>query len=145
MKQLKNFKLFESDKPEYLTNDDVKDYFIELIDSGHEIKFYGGVSHYNGKYFFELKKSLTEDLSLGFINKGDAYGYTNLKRIEEELDIFKILEESKNRLEALGYIIGFEFELNFSTTAYVNVVCHMKHSGIKSEEGESDDWAPYDV
>ena len=39
-----------------------------------------------------------------------------------------IMEESKSRLESMGYTIGFEFEFNFSITSQLNIVCHMQHS-----------------
>ena len=80
-----------------------------------------------------MKKEIPEE-SLGYIDMGHAYGYTNIQKIKEELNIFDILEESKNRLQSLGYIIGFDFEFNFSITSYINIVGHMKHSNIDDDE-----------
>lgn len=125
--KVKKFKLFEDNSTEFLTNDDVKDYFIELLDNGYTIQFFGRVSHYNGKYFFTMRKDVPDE-SFGFVEDGNVYGFTDLDKIEEELNIFKILKESKDRLEAIGYKIAFEFEFNIAISTQFNITGHMKHS-----------------
>jgi hypothetical protein len=125
--KVKKFKLFEDNSTKFLTNDDVKDYFIELIDNGYEIQFFGRISHYNGKYFFTMRKEVSDE-SFGFVEDDNVYGFTDLDKIEEELNIFKILKESKDRLEAIGYKIAFEFEFNIAISTQFNITGHMKHS-----------------
>lgn len=137
--KVKKFKLFEDNSTEFLTNDDVKDYFIELLDNGYTIQFFGRVSHYNGKYFFTMRKDVPDE-SFGFVEDGNVYGFTDLDKIEEELNIFKILKEAKDRLESIGYKIAFEFEFNIAISTQFNITGHMKHiSNTNSLDDELND------
>jgi hypothetical protein len=49
--RLKSFKTFESNS-EFLSEDDIKDIFADLLDKGYNITFYDSRS---GKYYFDLK------------------------------------------------------------------------------------------
>lgn len=146
MKKLSNFKTFES-KEEYLDYLDyltIKDLFIDLIDDGYEMITYDNDLSKIGKYFFEFRKSLSEDelgcqsfmnMQSNYIERGHAYGYSNLSKIKSEVDkSISIIEESRDRLTDLGYTIGFEMEFNFSTGSLIVIVCHMQHSKYDQEE-----------
>ena len=142
---LSKFKQFESsngglrikdgklERIKFIQKEDIKDYFLELLDSGFTIKHTPIYS--DGKYFFEFKKELSDD-SVGFIGIGDyVYGVTNLSFIKNEFDnIIDILDESKDRLTSSGYIIAFEIECNFLASSMISIVCHMQHESIGGED-----------
>ena len=121
--KLKKFKLFESNN--YLSESDVEDIFIEIIDEGFDIKFFDTASH--GSYFFEFRKDLEESI-LDPIDVGSAYGITNINEISNQINFLKTLDDIKKRLESIGYKIGFEFEFNFGLTPMLYFVCHMQYS-----------------
>ena len=128
MKNLNNFKTFESKEPEYLDYLTIKDLFIDLIDDGYEMNTFNENFTKIGKYFFEFKKSFPEE-RFGYFDDGHAYGYSDLDGIKSEVEkSLMVLEESRSRLNDLGYNIGFEFEFNFSLSSMVTLICHMHHS-----------------
>lgn len=144
MRNLKKFKQFES-KEEFISQDDIKDIFVDIIDKGFVIKFYtenDSNDSKGGSQFFDLRKNPSKS-GLGYFEKRDAYGYSDLSKIKSEFDVFDILEDIKNRLNSMGYIIGFEFEFNLSDGAYLIIVCHMQHSTLddthSDNEPEDDD------
>lgn len=145
-KHIKSFRLFESTETSYISFDDIKDIFIDIIHKDYQINFYDVAEQKNGKYFFEFKKSPSED-RLGYFSNGSAYGYSNLSKIKEEIDVFDILDDCKHRLNSMGYIIGFEFEFNISTSVGLAIVCHLKHNSIEEKEEENDpdedDWGGF--
>jgi hypothetical protein len=49
--RLKSFKTFESNS-EFISEDDIKDIFADLLDKGYNITFYDSKF---GKYYFDLK------------------------------------------------------------------------------------------
>ena len=122
-KKVKKFKGFEASH-NYLSNDDVNDLFIEIIDDGFDIKFFDTASH--GSYFFEFRKNLEESI-LDPIDVGSAYGITNISEITNQMNFLKTIEEIKQRLESIGYKIGFEFEFNFGLGPMLYFVCHMQY------------------
>lgn len=133
MKKLFNFRLFES-KEEYLDYLTIKDIFIELVDEGYEMILYDNDLSKIGKYFFDFKKQLTE-YELGYIDKGHAYGYSNLEKIKSEINkSLSIIEEARDRLTDMGYTIAYEMEFNFSAGSLISITCHLQHSKYDQEE-----------
>lgn len=133
-RHISNFRTFES-KEEFISIDDIKEIFIELIDKGYEIKSHSKKldnsrrGDTSGKYFFEFNKSLSKE-SIGYFDKGLAYGCSNINVIKKEFDIFDTLEDAKESLKSMGYTIGFEFEFNLTSTSdsILKIICHMQHS-----------------
>lgn len=126
--------MFESEKNEFLSKDEISDIFLELTDLGYSLDFF---TEHPGIYFFELVKQLGKD-SLGYIDTcrskvGDnwVYGYTNLEFIKNEFNkIFDLLSECKEKLNSMGYLIGFEFENDITSVSdrEIKIICHMAHS-----------------
>lgn len=115
MKNLNNFKTFESKEPEYLDYLTIKDLFIDLIDDGYEMNTFNENFTKIGKYFFEFKKSFPEEI-FGYFDDGHAYGYSDLDGIKSEV------EKSLMVLE------------DFSLSSMVTLICHMHHSSHEKED-----------
>lgn len=135
MKNLINFKIFESsESSEYIDLLTIKDLFIDLLDEGYEMNTYNKDYVKIGKYFFEFKK-LFSDEDLGYTSIDHVYGYTDLDSIKLEIDkSLSIIDESRSRLNDIGYTIAFEFEFNFSLSSMMVIVCHMHHSKYDQED-----------
>lgn len=124
MNKVKNFKQFESNV-EFLSEDDIMDLFVELLDQDYNIDFLDTASKYT--LFFDIKKVFSED-TFGLIEKGSAYGVSDIKRIQEEPPKFlNLIEEAKTRLNEIGYEVGFEFEFHFGATSMIFASCHAHH------------------
>jgi hypothetical protein len=131
-----DFKTFESNV-EYLSIEDINEIFIEVLDLGYVAKFYGG-SHLLadrdgrsgakfGIYYFDLKKESKS--SFGWIDNSYAWGCTDLLAMSKEMnDLLLILDDIKERLNSMGYTVGFEPEFSFSENSMFSIVCHMQHS-----------------
>lgn len=127
MKQrLKSFKTFES-KSEFISEDDIKDIFVDLLDKEYTITFYDNKF---GKYYFDLK--LEDNSGFEYIQDSDnVWGCTDLNSMSRELtSLFEILEDAKQRLNSMGYIVGFEPEFSFSESSHFSVSCHIAHSSL---------------
>ena len=127
MKQrLKSFKTFES-KSEFISEDDIKDIFIDLLDKGYNITFYD--SRY-GKYYFDLK--LEDNSGFEYIEDNDnVWGCTDLNSMSRELtSLLEILDDAKQRLNSMEYLAGFEPEFSFGETSHFSVSCHIAHSSL---------------
>lgn len=117
-KRLNNFKTFESNDVKVLTQKEIEEIFIELMDMGYVPKFFT-------KHYFEFKKTI--DNPFGYIDKGNAYGFTDILKVKKEFDgILDIIDESKHRLNSMGFTIGFEMECSLDT--YIVITCHVQDS-----------------
>jgi hypothetical protein len=124
-----DFKTFES-KVEYLTVEDINEIFIEVLDLGYVIKFYDAKF---GKYYFDLKKE--SERSFGWIYAGNAWGCTDLLAMSKEMiDLFSLLDDIKERLNSMGYTVGFEPEFSFAESSMFSIVCHIQHSSQDEDE-----------
>ena len=127
MKQrLKSFKTFES-KSEFISEDDIKDIFADLLDKGYNITFYDSKF---GKYYFDLK--LEDNSGFEYIHdSGNVWGCTDLNSMSRELtSLLEILDDGKQRLESMEYLAGFEPEFSFGETSHFSVSCHISHSSL---------------
>ena len=114
-----DFKTFES-KVEPLTVEDINEIFIEVLDLGYISKFYDAKF---GKYYFDLKKESQN--SFGWIDAGNAWGCTDLLAMSKEMtNLFSLLDDIKERLNSMGYTIGFEPEFSFAESSMFSIVCH---------------------
>jgi len=131
-----DFKTFESNV-EYLSIEDINEIFIEVLDLGYVAKFYGGNQLLAdrdggsgakfGIYYFDLKKESKS--SFGWIDNSYAWGCTDLLTMSKEMnDLLLILDDIKERLNSMGYTVGFEPEFSFSENSMFSIVCHMQHS-----------------
>jgi hypothetical protein len=124
-----DFKTFES-KVEYLSVEDINEIFIEVLDLGYVAKFYDANF---GKYYFDLKKESQN--SFGWIDAGNAWGCTDLLSMSKEMtDIFTILDDIQERLNSMGYTVGFEPEFSFAESSMFSIVCHIQHSSKDEDE-----------
>jgi hypothetical protein len=124
-----DFKSFES-KVEYLSVEDIKEIFIEVFDLGYVAKFYN--SSY-GRFYFDLKKEYQR--SFGWIYAGNAWGCTNLGEMSKEMsNLFSTLDDVKERLNSMGYTVGFEPEFSFAESSMFSIVCHIQHSSQDEDE-----------
>ena len=134
MKQQQNnnildFKTFES-KVEYLTVEDINEIFIEVLDLGYISKFYDAKF---GKYYFDLKKESQN--SFGWIDAGNTWGCTDLIAMSKEMtNLFSLLDDIKERLNSMGYTVGFEPEFSFAESSMFSIVCHIQHSSQDEDE-----------
>lgn len=127
MKQrLKSFKTFESNS-EFISEDDIKDIFADLLDKGYNITFYDSKF---GKYYFDLK--LEDNSGFEYIENSDnVWGCTDLNSISRELtSLLEILDDAKQRLNSMEYLAGFDPEFSFGETSHFSVSCHIAHSSL---------------
>ena len=124
--RLKTFKTFESNS-EFISEDDIKDIFADLLDKGYEITFYDSKF---GKYYFDLK--LEDNSGFEYIQDSDnVWGCTDLNSISRELtSLLEILDDAKQRLNSMEYLVGFDPEFSFGETSYFSVSCHIAHSSL---------------
>ena len=124
-----DFKTFES-KVEYLTVEDINEIFIEVLDLGYISKFYDAKF---GKYYFDLKKESQN--SFGWIDAGNTWGCTDLQAMSKEMtNLFSLLDDIKERLNSMGYTVGFEPEFSFAESSMFSIVCHIQHSSQDEDE-----------
>jgi hypothetical protein len=124
--RLKSFKTFESNS-EFISEDDIKDIFADLLDKGYNITFYDSKF---GKYYFDLK--LEDNSGFEYIHDSDnVWGCTDLNSMSRELtSLLEILDDGKQRLESMEYLAGFEPEFSFGETSHFSVSCHIAHSSL---------------
>ena len=124
-----DFKTFES-KEEYLSIEDINEIFIEVLDLGYVAKFYDAKF---GKYYFDLKKESQN--SFGWIDAGASWGCTDLLAMSKEMtSLFSILDDIKERLNSMGYTVGFEPEFSFAESSMFSIPCHIQHSSQDEDE-----------
>ena len=120
-KSFKDFKTFESDINKvgnFLSEDDIKDIFVDLLDKEYTITFYDSKF---GKYYFDLK---LED-------NDNVWGCTDLNSMSRELtSVLEILDDAKQRLNSMEYLAGFEPEFSFGETSFLSISCHIAHSSL---------------
>ena len=127
MKQrLKTFKTFEFNS-EFISEDDIKDIFADLLDKGYEITFYDSKF---GKYYFDLK--LEDNSGFEYIQDSDnVWGCTDLNSMSREItSLLEILDDAKQRLNSMEYLVGFDPEFSFGETSHFSVSCHIAHSSL---------------
>jgi len=131
-----DFKAFES-KEEHLSVEDINEIFIEVFDLGYVAKFHNKeICSRTGIYYFDLKKE--SQRSFGWMTAGHSWGCTDMKAMSKEMsDLFSLLDDIKERLNSMGYTIGFEPEFSFAESSMFSIVCHMQHS---SQDEEEDDY-----
>ena len=124
--RLKTFKTFESNS-EFISEDDIKDIFADLLDKGYEITFYDSKF---GKYYFDLK--LEDNSGFEYIQDSDnVWGCTDLNSMSRELtSLLEILDDAKQRLNSMEYLVGFDPEFSFGETSHFSVSCHIAHSSL---------------
>ena len=124
-----DFKTFES-KEEHLSVEDIKEIFIEVLDLGYAATFYDAKF---GKYYFDLKKESQN--SFGWIDAGASWGCTDLLAMSKEMtSLFSILDDIKERLNSMGYTVGFEPEFSFAESSMFSIPCHIQHSSQDEDE-----------
>jgi hypothetical protein len=134
MRNLKSFKIFESDRP-YITKADIELIFIELIDDGYEFRFYTDENDVSGTYYFDLRKKFNRKFD--FNTDVYKYGCRDLDSMQEEIKkVFEVLKVIKGVLNEMKYEIGFEPEFTFSEDTLFSIVCHLAHSNIKDEDND---------
>lgn len=124
--RLKSFRTFESNS-EFISEDDIRDIFADLLDKGYEITFYDSKF---GKYYFDLK--LEDNSGFEYIQDSDnVWGCTDLNSMSRELtSLLEILDDAKQRLNSMGYLAGFDPEFSFGETSHFSVSCHIAHSSL---------------
>jgi hypothetical protein len=89
-----------------------------------------------GKYHFDLKKESQN--SFGWIDAGNTWGCTDLLAMSKEMtNLFSLLDDIKERLNSMGYTVGFEPEFSFAESSMFSIVCHIQHSS-HDEDGVED-------
>lgn len=127
MKQrLKSFKTFESNS-EFISEDDIKDIFADLLDNDYKITFYDSKF---GKYYFDLK--LEDNSGFEYIEDNDnVWGCTDLNSMSRAItSLLEILDDAKQRLNSMSYLVGFDPEFSFGETSHFSVSCHIAHSSL---------------
>ena len=124
--RLKSFKTFESNS-EFISEDDIKDIFADLLDKGYNITFYDSKF---GKYYFDLK--LEDNSGFEYIEDSDnVWGCTDLNSMSREItSLLEILDDAKQRLNSMEYLAGFDPEFSFGETSHFSVSCHIAHSSL---------------
>ena len=124
-----DFKTFES-KEEHLSVEDIKEIFIEVLDLGYVPTFYKTSF---GGYYFDLKKESQGSFNWIVVDK--VWGCTDLLAMSKEMtSLFSILDDIKERLNSMGYTVGFEPEFSFGETSMFSIPCHIQHSSQDEDE-----------
>jgi len=127
-----DFKTFES-KEEHLSVEDINEIFIEVFDLGYVATFYDAST--STIPYFDLKKESQSQNSFGWIDAGAAWGCTDLLAMSKEMaSLFSILDDIKERLNSMGYTVGFEPEFSFGETSMFSISCHIQHSSQDEDE-----------
>ena len=137
MKRIVKFKKFES-QTHQIEKSDLEEIFIDLIDDDYLLTVYG-----EGKldklhpdtYYFDLRKQFSEQFD--FDTKTLSYGCRDLDSMQTEIKkVFDSLKVAKDRINSMGYDIGFEPEFAFSEDTLFCITCHMSHKSIKDENDD---------
>jgi hypothetical protein len=137
MKRIVKFKKFES-QTYRLEKSDLEEIFIDLIDDDYFITLYGEGKLdklHQGTYYFDLRKQFNEQFD--FDTKTLSYGCRDLDSMQTEIKkVFDSLKVAKDRINSMGYDIGFEPEFSFSEDTLFCIVCHMSHSSVKDIDAD---------
>jgi len=137
MKRIVKFKKFES-QTYRLEKSDLEEIFIDLIDDDYFITLYGEGNLdklHPGTYYFDLRKQFNEQFD--FDTKTLSYGCRDLDSMQTEIKkVFDSLKVAKDRINSMGYDIGFEPEFSFSEDTLFCIVCHMSHSSVKDIDAD---------
>ena len=137
MKRIVKFKKFES-QTHQIEKSDLEEIFIDLIDDYYLLTVYGEGNLnklHPGTYYFDLKKQFSEQFD--FDTKTLSYGCRDLDSMQTEIKkVFDSLKVAKDRINSMGYDIGFEPEFAFSEDTLFCIVCHMSHSGVKDVDDD---------
>jgi hypothetical protein len=138
MKRIVKFKKFES-QTHQIEKSDLEEIFIDLIDDDYLLTVYGEGKLdklHPGTYYFDLRKQFSEQFD--FDTKTLSYGCRDLDSMQTEIKkVFDSLKVAKDRINSMGYDIGFEPEFAFSEDTLFCITCHMSHS---SDEDVNDDY-----
>jgi hypothetical protein len=145
MKRIVEFKKFES-RIHQLEKSDLEEIFIDLIDEDYLLTVYGEgkldrlhPKEQGGYFYFDLRKQFSE--AFDFDNKTLSYGCRDIDSMHAEIEkVFTVLRDAKDRLNSMGYNIGFEPEFQFSEDTLFCITCHVAHSNIKQEDDEDIDY-----
>ena len=137
VKKVSNFQQFnESNYSTKLTKEDIEEIFIDLIDDGYLFQFYSKVSDlYPTNYYFDFRKQYIRQFDFNL--NTSKYGCQDLDSMGNEVQkVLEVLKNAKQRLNSMGYDIGFEPEFSFSEDTLFCITCHMAHSTVKDEDDE---------
>ncbi len=137
VKKVSNFQQFnESNYSTKLTKEDIEEIFIDLIDDGYLFQFYSKVSDlYPTNYYFDFRKQYIRQFDFNL--NTSKYGCQDLDSMGNEVQkVLEVLKNAKQRLNSMGFDIGFEPEFSFSEDTLFCITCHMSHSSIKDEDDE---------
>jgi len=137
MKRIVKFKKFES-QTHQIEKSDLEEIFIDLIDDDYLLTVYGEGKLdklHPGTYYFDLRKQFSEQFD--FDTKTLSYGCRDLDSMQTEIKkVFDSLKVAKDRINSMGYDIGFEPEFAFSEDTLFCITCHMSHKSIKDENDD---------
>ena len=137
MKRIVKFKKFES-QTHQIEKSDLEEIFIDLIDDDYLLTVYGDGKLdklHPGTYYFDLRKQFSEQFD--FDTKTLSYGCRDLDSMQTEIKkVFDSLKVAKDRINSMGYDIGFEPEFAFSEDTLFCITCHMSHKSIKDENDD---------
>ncbi len=137
VKKVSNFQQFnESNYSTKLTKEDIEEIFIDLIDDGYLFQFYSKVSDlYPTNYYFDFRKQYIRQFDFNL--NTSKYGCQDLDSMSNEVQkVLEVLKNAKQRLNSMGFDIGFEPEFSFSEDTLFCITCHMAHSTVKDEDDE---------
>ncbi len=137
VKKVSNFQQFnESNYSTKLTKEDIEEIFIDLIDDGYLFQFYSKVSDlYPTNYYFDFRKQYIRQFDFNL--NTSKYGCQDLDSMGNEVQkVLEVLKNAKQRLNSMGFDIGFEPEFSFSEDTLFCITCHMAHSTVKDEDDE---------
>jgi len=137
MKRILEFKRFES-QVHQIEKSDLEEIFIDLIDEDYLLTVYGEGKLdrlHQGTYYFDLRKQFSEQFD--FDTKTLSYGCRDLDSMQNEIKkVFESLKVAKDRINSMGYEIGFEPEFSFSEDTLFCITCHMSPITDKDEDDE---------
>ena len=137
MKRIVKFKKFES-QTHQIEKSDLEEIFIDLIDDDYLLTVYGDGKLdklHPGTYYFDLRKQFSEQFD--FDTKTLSYGCRDLDAMQTEIKkVFESLKVAKDRINSMGYNIGFEPEFAFSEDTLFCITCHMSQSSDKDVEDD---------
>lgn len=132
MKRIKNFYKFESNSVE-ISKSDIEEIFIDLLDDDYLLTVYGDGKLdrlHPGTFYFDLRKQFSE--AFDFDTETMSYGCRDIDSMQKEIvKVLEVLKVSKQRINSMGYDIGFEPEFSFSEDTLFTITCHLSPSTTK--------------
>ena len=125
--KIKKFKIFESDDIDYIiSNEDLYDIFIDLVDDGFEYRL---LHSYKKNKRIELKKSINQpfDYKENDDNLFFPYmGINDLKSFNKEIEkTIDTLDQIKSRFKRMGYILLTQFGISVEDTYSIQIYCDL--------------------